>query len=181
MFLDPRFQISRFTHSKGQVCVGQGDVRAAFDHLSLEVVCRALEYWRFDPHLVRALLEESLGLSATAVFPGAPPTQDFDFNSNIRQGGVEAPWEWNAVMRHFLALLSPRWEYKGYGIDLPYMRRLTHLVWADNIYFLSTETSHLQVMMQDFADVLVENGMTGNLALYKFCILDRYQTRMHSQ
>lgn len=142
------------------VVIGAADVRAAFDNLSLQSVFDALKYWGFAPELIRALLEESLDLEASARFPGISPTPGFRFNRSVRQGGVESPWEWNAVMRHLLSLLVPSWEGRGFGIDVPYMRRLTHLVWADNLYFVGSSVQQVQSMMQEFTDKLVAAGMS---------------------
>jgi len=140
---------------RDNVFIGQGDVKAAFDNLTLAVVLDAMKYWKFDPGLTRALLEESLALMAEARFPGIEATNAFPFNRSIRQGGVEAPWQWNVVMRHLLALLVPSWEGRGLGIKVPYVHCLTHFVWADNIYFLASSLVNLQTMMQEFTDLLV--------------------------
>jgi len=142
-------------HGQDDVFIGQGDVKAAFDNLTLTVVLDAMKFWKFDPSLTRALLEESLSLMAEARFPGIDSTIPFPFNRSIRQGGVEAPWQWNVTMRHLLALLVPSWERRGLGIKVPYVNCLTHFVWADNLYFLASSLVNLQVMMQEFTDLLV--------------------------
>ena len=140
---------------RDNVFIGQGDVKAAFDNLTLAAVLDAMKYWKFDPDLTRALLEESLCLQAEARFPGIEATDPFPFNRSIRQSGVEAPWQWNVVMRHLLALLVPSWERRGFGSKVPYVHCLTHLVWADNLYFLASSFVNLQTMMQEFTDLLV--------------------------
>ena len=98
-------------------------------------------------------------LTASASFAGAEETQSFLYNRSVRQGGVESPWEWNVVMRHSLAVLAPSCEQRGFGIDIPYVRKLSHAVWADNCYFISTQLEHVSMMMQEFTDMLVAAGM----------------------
>ena len=141
------------------IFIGAGDVKAAFDNLTLQEVLDSLLFWQFEPNLIRALLEESMELTAVADFPGTDPTEHFGFNKCIRQGGVEAPWEWNAVMRKYLAILVPSWQERGMGVHISHRRSLTHVVWADTLYFLATSLEQLRITMQEFSDLLVQGGM----------------------
>eukprot|EP00973_Karenia_brevis_P027634 3808874-Karenia_brevis.AAC.1 len=62
-------------NGRSQVVIGAGDVRAAFANLSIQIVLDALMYWGFAPELIRALLEESLDLEASARLSGIAPTR----------------------------------------------------------------------------------------------------------
>ena len=115
--------------------IGSAYVKAAFDNLTVPVLGDELTYWKFNAHLVRALLEESLNLTASSEFPGAEPTDDLQFGYAIRQGGVESPWEWDTVLRHLLINLVSSWEAGGFGIQMPCTTKVTRIVWADNKCF----------------------------------------------
>ena len=56
-----------------------------------------------------------------------------------------------------LDLVVPVWHESDFGINLN-GRRYTHLVWADNIWLLSTEPDELQKMVKSMTAVLNANG-----------------------
>ena len=101
------------------------------------------------------MIEETLDLEGLGFVQGHKTPKKFNFNRCAKQGGMESPWEWNMVMRHVLNLCVDRWVSSGYGIDLPVLGKVTNVVWADNIYFLSAYPLEAQRMAQDFTDIMV--------------------------
>ena len=67
------------------------------------------------------------------------------------------------VVRHILDTCIDRWISLQYGIDLPALGRTTHLVWADNVYFLGHSCEQVLSMTQDFTDMLVAMRMRWKL------------------
>ena len=108
--------------------------------------------------MVGALLEEALDQTATAFVDGCEGANTFPFTRSVRQGGVEATFEWNVSTRYLLDLCTDVWIAKGYGVDLPIIGQTTHLVWADNIYVVARSYSaakrKLQVLMRIFCKIL---------------------------
>ena len=110
-------------------------------------------YWKSPADLVAALVKKALDLSATAAIQGIETTT-FPFNGCAKQGGIESPWEWNTVMRHALDLCVDKRLKHGWGIDLPVVGRVTHAVWADNVYFVSHMPEDARTIVQEFTSVL---------------------------
>ena len=103
-------------------------------------------------------MEEGLELKASAHLQGEV-SADIPFTRSIRQGGIESAREWNLVVRRILDSCYDRWESQQYGIKLPLLGAVTHVVWADNIYFIGRSRDAVIAMGQDFTDILVACGM----------------------
>ncbi len=106
-----------------------------------------------------ALLEESLELSASASPQGNTTPESFPFTRSVRQGGIESTWEWNLVVRRILDSCVDRWKGQNFGLESPALGKTTHVVWADNLYFLGHSIDQVIHMAQDFTDRLVELKM----------------------
>ena len=70
--------------------LGEGDVEAAYDHLSHELIAKALKCAKVDPEVAAAILFENVALVLTAEFPGVLPVVDVPFNACARQGAIES-------------------------------------------------------------------------------------------
>lgn len=144
---------------KWPVYVIGADVKSVFDELSPETVFEAMVHWDFPADLISALLEETLDITATAELDGCPSTAPFPFTRSVRQGGIESTFNWHTVIQYMLDTCIDRWQQREYGVDLPVLGRVTHLVWADNLYFLGHSAEDVTAMAQDFTDVLVASRM----------------------
>eukprot|EP00973_Karenia_brevis_P093483 12417512-Karenia_brevis.AAC.1 len=136
------------------VSILSADVKGAFDTLCIDTVIQSCMYWQIPGDLVKALIEETLDLMATATVHGIDTNRQFPFNRCAKQGGKEAPWEWNLVMRHALDLCRDKWTRSGLGINMPVVGPVMYVVWADNVYFISHHALEVQHMAQDFTNVL---------------------------
>ena len=165
-------------HSTEQICVGlqllvskgrewpsghpivvlSADVKAAFDELDLDAVLDCLCHWNFPGELIAALVEESLELEAEAMLHGVR-SKTFPFTRSVRQGGVESTFEWNLVVRRMLDSCYDRWQAAGYGVRLPVVGLINHVVWADNLYFIGHSIEHVVAMAQDITDCLLSLRM----------------------
>ena len=47
------------------------------------------------------------------------------------------------------------WNNREFGIELPVLDKVTHVAWADNVYFVSHKSLDVQTTAQDFTDVIV--------------------------
>ena len=72
---------------------------------------------------------------------------------------MESAWEWNLPMRMILDQLLDKWFAANIGIDLPGVGLVNHLLWADNVYFLSHSRADLETMLTDFSNKLYLLGL----------------------
>eukprot|EP00973_Karenia_brevis_P032152 4433405-Karenia_brevis.AAC.1 len=117
---------------------------------------KAMLHWKFPPRLVAAFIEESLELECSATLQGVDAGKPFPFTSAVKQGGVESTFMWNVVIRMLLDKLLDSWLDRQFGIELPRLGLVTHLVWADNLYFLGNSLQAVHTMMTEFTEILNE-------------------------
>ena len=155
IFASVQFLIQKSVEWRGhcEVWVLSADVKAAFDEFRPSVFLQALSSWGVPAPLLASIARGCVDLQFTAqLFDTATP-EPLPFTSPTRQGGVEAPFFWNATMRWLLALLCAAWRSKGLGLNLP-MVGLSCLVWADNIYFFGSTFSDVQIMFAELTSAL---------------------------
>ena len=58
-----------------------------------------------------------------------------------------------------LHMLGAQWIAWGIGVELPIVGRVTHLLWADNVFLLSHNKGHLAAMLQMLTDILASYGL----------------------
>ena len=92
------------------------------------------------------------GIQATMQIAGAGPSKGFDFTSGGKQGGVETPDLFNAVMEYLMEPLAESWTKRSFGvkrIDQNLAEPIHHLVWADNVWLLAEDRETLQIMLSE--------------------------------
>jgi len=104
------------------------------------------------PGIIAAVLTEMEDLECWPMLAGIQAVEPCTFNRCIRQGGTESPWLWNTAARAAIAPLLDEWEASGCGIDIPGFGRMTHMIWADNIYLLSSDMAEVAWMAQTLTD-----------------------------
>ena len=57
-------------------------------------------------------------------------------------------------MRWILDILSDKWEREGRGVRVPGVGLLTHIVWADNVFFPGHSAEDVQCLFDDFTEQL---------------------------
>ena len=95
------------------VCCFEGDIKGAYDHLSLSLVEKALHFHKVPNRMIASILEEMVGLH---MFPHLLGIDSYDnpsipFNRCVRQGGVGSGKMWSAAIRSYFTL------WPGNGTD----------------------------------------------------------------
>ena len=106
--------------------------------------------------MVAAILPELSGLTGQATLGGVVTSDVFEFDRCLRQGGKESPSmvvEYDDA-RHASAA-AWRLACGRVGVQLGNAWR-SHLVWADNLFFVARDASGLQGMMNEVTQVLAE-------------------------
>eukprot|EP00973_Karenia_brevis_P051062 7091386-Karenia_brevis.AAC.1 len=101
------------------------------------------------------MLSELCDLELHPCFPGVTSKEGLPFTKCARQGGMESPWQWNMIVKLIFARLDPLWKSRGFGLSIM-SQTYTHLAWADNFFILASQRSHVESMVQDLSEVLVE-------------------------
>lgn len=138
-----------------QLCIGEGDVLQAFDHVAPDVVRDALLAWGIPRLLIAAILREGIGLTCTGTFESLHFR--FPLNKSLRQGGKESCVIFRAVSSWILAPVLARWLADGLGFPL-LSRSLALLVWVDNLWLFAKGPRELRRMFEDVKAALAEKG-----------------------
>ena len=79
-----------------------------------------------------------------------------------KQGGVETPELFNIMMEVIFADVFEKWcRCKcGFALNEEGTERLTHSIWADNIFILATSVEEFVSMTQDMTHAIVQFGFT---------------------
>ena len=92
------------------------------------------------------------GVQATMQIAGKGPSKGFAFTSGGKQGGVETPDLFNAVMEYLMKPLAETWTKRKFGIKLinqSLAEFVHHLVWADNVWLSAEDMETLQIMFSE--------------------------------
>ena len=131
------------------------DVELAFDSMQHELIATALQARGAAPSIVAAHLRELTGLNAVMTIPNAGDTNSFPYSKGGKQGGVETPDEWNAVI-DFLEPLVVSWTLREFGFRMDYsdvdFKLVHHAVWCDNIILFARDQIMLQTMLNEISD-----------------------------
>jgi len=139
--------------------VCSGDVRAAFDELSHERLATALMHLPLDPDDIACILQEMVGMQASAIVGDAPPTEYFDVTRGTRTGGVEGPLLLNALLAYHFDPLITSWQQRSFGFIFDDEPPITHAFWADNLIFLAKSDIEANTMLQEATDTLHAAGL----------------------
>lgn len=146
-----------------------GDVWQAFDFLSPHLTNTVMQDAEWPTNIRANIIDANVDLHASTSIQGTDQV-DFDFNSCLRIGSVEAPDIWKLVILSIFSEVSVLWEESGLGFTIdsmydPHARVwrtnvvLTHFVWADNLSLLSNSLEGLKKMIQSLSDVLNSKGL----------------------
>ena len=132
----------------------QQDVKTAFDSMPHELISKALTFKGVSSHFVGLHLRELSGMQATIKIPMVGETDLFPFCKGGKQGGVETPDEWRALVDFVLEPVVKAWENLHLGFCLVAdaeedKRIVTHAIWADNIVLFATSFCMMQKMIND--------------------------------
>ena len=130
------------------------DVSTAFDAMGHELISNALSSRGCPDHLTCRFVWELTGIHAVITLPGAGTTEPFEFNRGGKQGGVETPDAWNAIMDHLLEPLVISWEARGMGFNWDHPQVISHAVWADNIILFASSAAMMKQMQLELSSAI---------------------------
>ena len=129
------------------------DVASAFDSVSAQVLGDVLLERSATVATVAAAVRENLDLSARPCmgFTKCPP---FNLEVGMRQGGPRTPSGWNQVMAVLVEELLLLWANRGPAVSwAPEWKAFEMLIWADNIFLVSSSIIDIVQRTQDIEHV----------------------------
>ena len=138
------------------------DVASAFDSVSAQVLGDVLLERGATVTTVAAAVRENLDLSARPCmgFTKSPP---FNLEVGMRQGGPRTPSGWNQVMAVLIEELLLLWANKGPAVSwAPEWKPFEILVWADNIFLVSSSVIDIVQKTQDIEHVFGKKDLCFN-------------------
>ena len=138
--------------------ISSQDVQTAFDCMDRNTLAECLVRRGVCPGLIAVILQELKGLKATMHIPGAGKCRPFDFQHGGRQGGVETPDVFNAMMEDALDEVVRSWNSCRFGFFLDGFGVVNHAIFADNIFLFAASRGQLQSMIVDVTEALQTRG-----------------------
>ena len=105
------------------------DVSMAFDSMRHERILDAHARSRINIGHQACLACELTQVKATIQIAGTGTTAPFDFSCRGKQGGVETPDEWNALLADTIAPVVACWNDRAWGFKLDSCL-INHAIWA---------------------------------------------------
>ena len=125
--------------------VAAADVLTAFDCMNHGSMEKSLLGRGCHPVMARALLREVSGMSCNIEINGAGISETFPLERGGKQGGIETPEVFNAMMEYALEPVFRSWLARGFRVAVSELDEgspaLTHLLWADNIILVSERST----------------------------------------
>ena len=138
------------------LAISQQDVRTAFDSMGHHLICETLLSRGVKPLNVGLHIRELTGMQAFIELPHVGKTDLFDFSRGGKQGGIETPDEWRAVLDYLLDDLVAKWQIERLGFLFPGDSEdsnseliVSHAIWADNVVLFARDVPMLQQMISD--------------------------------
>ena len=138
------------------------DVASAFDSVSAQVLGDVLLERGATVISATAAVRENLDLRARPCmgFTESPP---FKLDVGMRQGGPRTPSDWNQVMAVLIEELLLLWAGRGPAVSwAPEWKPFEILVWADNIFLVSSSIIDIVQRTQDIANVFGKRDLRFN-------------------
>lgn len=142
---------------KLRALMAEGDVVAAFDHMKQSDVSASLGNHRVHPRITANVLCEMQGVNATVRLQDVE-VKHVEMSKSGRQGGVKTPSLWNYLIDDSLR------EVDQYVLDVCFTfelddMRIPLLVWADNIWVITTRLDLSCRIMCLIIEALAEKGL----------------------
>ena len=148
------------------VIVASQGIQTALDDMGHEMACQSFRARGISSQMSAVLLRELSGLQAVMTLPAAGTTQNFSYSKGGKLGGVETPFEWNAMIDHSLEPVIVSWELRGFGFKLgteSSSKTISHAVWADNIFIFASSVEMFRTMVADLTEQLMRQASNGSL------------------
>ena len=138
------------------------DVASAFDSVSAQVLGDVLLERGATVTSAAAVVRENLDLAARPCmgFTKSPP---FNLDVGMRQGGPRTPSGWNQVMAVLVEELLLLWALRGPAVSwAPEWKPFEILIWADNIFLVSSSVIDIVQRTQDIEHVFGKKQLCFN-------------------
>ena len=162
-----------FSHHWGvYLVVGTLDIAVAFDSVDRQVMADILSRRGLHPNLVRAIMREVSFMKCNISLPGVDACDRFDMQTGGKQGGVETPTLFNAMIDSILLPVVKSWRQRSMGFSFgdEDERPLSHLIWADNVILFAKSIVEFNQMAQDLTNAIYAAGFQWKLSSLE-CIL----------
>ena len=138
------------------------DVASAFDSVSAQVLGDVPLERGATVTTVAAAVRENLDLSARPCM-GFTKGSPFDLEVGMRQGGPRTPCGWNQVMAVLVEELLLLWANRGPAVSwAPEWKPFEMLIWADNIFLVSSSIIDIVQRTQDIEHVFGKKELCFN-------------------
>ena len=156
-------------HMDCPVYLFSGDVYRAFEYLSHEFALRVMTAANW-PNCVKAVVHEAnTDLTMRISIPGVDPVS-FRQNTCFKTGGVDSPKLWRMTMKFLMSQLVDKLSESELGLEIDTVcdskgsifkgsRRVSHMVFADNVWLLSSSREHLIKMIRSLTELMQEYGL----------------------
>ena len=135
------------------------DIATAFDALEHEPISACLLEMGMHPANVLSLMQELAGVKGRISILGAGTSEQFPFCKGGKQGGVDTPDIFNAMIEAAFAPMVRSWSARGIGIVLD-GTLFNHCWWADNLWLFAKSRTELAILCQESTAVVYNLRLT---------------------
>ena len=134
------------------------DVQTAFDSMPHALISRSMLARGVSPQMTGLHIRELTAMNAYIWLLHCGKTEMFQYTKGGKQGGIETPDEWRAVVDSLMEPIVRKWNHIQFGFHLhdehgePCLL-VNHAVWADNIIVFASSFEMLQTMVLDLNSV----------------------------
>ena len=132
------------------------DVRTAFDEMDHSKLHRSLHNRGICSHMCAVILRGLQGMQLQMAIPEAGFSGAIDMEQGGLQGGSVTPFCFRTMLEAIMEPLVREWEFLGYGARTTFGTRMTHIIWADNMWLLSNNLDEMWFMTQHLAQAIYE-------------------------
>ena len=136
------------------LAIAMQDVQTAFDSMPHGLIRESLLARGVSPQVAGLHVRELTGMHAYIRLPHAGQTVLFPYTKGGKQGGIETPDEWKAVVDSIMLPIVEDWNTLNFGFSLTdedgeQRLLVNHAVWADNIVLFASSFQELEIMVSD--------------------------------
>ena len=138
--------------------------------------------WGASAQITAMLMRELTGKRTVMTLPSAGTTRPFDFTIGRKQGGVETPEEWLAIIEGLMEPLADVRATRGFGFPLTQTegveRHVCHAVWAYTLILFAVYPRMLPQMIYDLTEAVYRAGLDRNKNLFRSVARRSYGRRI---
>ena len=121
------------------------DIASAFDKVSVTSMMVMLQVAEVPAHLRLLLIREFLGVILDIRYGGT--STKVPQNSGVKQGSLEGPRLFNAIVHWIFRPMVAKWHDEGFGFCVSELLSVCLLAFADDVIFVAKDFDQLQLML----------------------------------